>query len=90
MSDSIVKKEHNLNIYNRQLLQLTGVTDVSSFSDEDVMVKTEYGELVVKGEGLHIEVLSLDTGDLSVKGKITAIIYNESPLNKGFFRRLIS
>ncbi len=84
------QKEHNLTLKNRKYLELDGVLDVSGFNDEDITVKTEYGNLLIKGENLHVEALELETGILNVSGKITAVIYNDTIQSKGFLRRLIS
>ena len=51
---------------------------------------TLLGELEVQGEGLHIEKLSLDGGDLKVEGQVTALFYQtEGPARGGLFSRLL-
>ena len=39
---------------------------------------TVRGTLVIQGENLHIEKLSLDGGDLKVEGDIDALSYEDS------------
>ena len=61
-------------------------------ADVTVCVATEYGEtLLPQGEGLHIEKLSLDGGDLKVEGTISALIYDENRGRSrgGFLSRLL-
>lgn len=80
---------HNLILEDRKKLSITGVTDVGGFDEQSVCVKTELGELTVRGEGLHITRLSLETGDLSVEGSITSLNYSELiPEKGGFFSRV--
>ena len=41
------------------------------------MLETTAGEVAVVGEGLHIEQLNLDAGQLNVTGEICAIEYSD-------------
>ena len=69
------KKSHTLMLDNRSKLSLTGVEDVSGFNEEAVSVRTTDGLLLIKGSGLHIDKLNLETGDVSIDGKINAMQY---------------
>ena len=60
-------------------MSLSGVNDVSEFSDSQVMLKTSMGGLCIKGKNLSIYQLNTDTGMLDVKGEIHLIQY----VNKG-------
>lgn len=67
-----------LTLENRESLQVSGVRDVESFSETAVNLDTVLGRLVIKGEGLHISKLSVDTGDLSLLGKVNSLEYTKS------------
>ncbi len=58
------------------------------FSDELITAQTDLGQLNIKGEALHIENLSADTGDMLVRGKVGAVSYTESAPALSFFGRL--
>lgn len=74
---------------DRGKMTLTGVSDVDSFDEQTVTVVTSCGELAVKGSGLHIGKLSTDTGEMSIEGRIDALIYSsETPKQGGFFSRV--
>ena len=75
MSDNTVKKPHLLTLDNRSLLTLTGVEDVPGFDEQTIRVKLSDCSLVVKGSGLHISKLSLDSGDVVIDGRITSLQY---------------
>ena len=75
MSETTVKRPHSLMLDNRSLLSLTGVEDVAGFDDGTVTVRTADCTLVVKGEGLHISKLSLDSGDVVIDGRISSLQY---------------
>ena len=80
---------HNLVLEDRRLLTVSGVSDVDSFDEETVIVFTDSGELTVRGSNLHINRLSVEMGELTVEGKISALIYSEDTTKSGgFFSRV--
>ena len=80
---------HNLVLEDRRLLTLSGVSDVDSFDEETVVVFTDMGELTIRGSDLHINRLSVEIGELTVEGKISALIYSQDSAPKGgFFSRV--
>ena len=82
---------HHVMMEDRRGLTVSGVEDVERFDDTNIVLSTTQGMLVVSGEGLHIEKLSLDGGDLKVEGKIDALSYEERAERNvgGFFSRLL-
>lgn len=72
----------NLVLENRGKLSITGVLDVLSFDDQVVIVETELGLLTVKGDGLRINKLSIDTSEVIVEGDITALNYSDKDMDK--------
>lgn len=88
MSEQTPKK-HNLILENRKNLSLGGIDDVLGFNEETVTLSGSFGILVVRGENLHISKLSLETGEVTLDGKINALIYSEDRQEKsGVFSRL--
>lgn len=85
-------RTQNLMLENREKLTISGVIDVESFNDESVIVDTELGVLVVRGEDLHINKLNLDNSELSIEGEIISCEYNDSEGSKskglGFLGKL--
>ncbi len=80
------KMAHNLILKERNSLSIAGVLDVDSFDEETVTAYTEQGELTIKGENLHISKINLDSGDISLDGTISALIYSDnSATNKQSF-----
>lgn len=82
------KKSHTLMLDNRSKLSLTGVEDVSGFNEEAVSVRTTDGTLIIRGSGLHIDRLNLETGDVSVDGSIDSMQYLGSDGSKSKLSRL--
>lgn len=81
-------KEHSLNMQNREKLNLTGVVDVSGFDENLIVLVTALGPLTVRGEGLHIDRIDLNAGQLDVRGKISDLSYEEPAREGGFWSRL--
>lgn len=70
-------KKHSITLDDRNLLFISGVKDIYSFDENKVILETTLGTLTVTGEGLQINKLSIDDGNLKVKGSITSCIYSE-------------
>ncbi len=68
---------HNAILENRCKLLLTGVTDIDSFDDRTIILFTQLGELTVLGHNLHMNALSLESGEVSVEGDIQAMRYGD-------------
>lgn len=80
---------HKLTLDSRSRLTMTGITEVESFDETMVVLHTTRGDLVVKGQGLHLQMLSLDGGQVHVDGTVDSITYEDTPAQTGgFFARL--
>ena len=79
---------HQMILQNRNLAELSGVSDVDSFDDAVVVAYTELGELTIRGKGLHVRRLNVDGGSLSIEGHIDTLSYSDVTRG-GFFHRLL-
>ena len=81
---------HHIILEGREQLTVSGVEEVESFDETTIVMSTSKGSLVVRGEDLHIEKLSLDGGDLKVEGDVDSLTYEDGRGEKsgGFFSRL--
>lgn len=68
---------HNAIMENRSKLMLTGVNDVESFDEKQIILYTQLGELTIRGEKLHVSEMSIESGELNVDGEISALVYGE-------------
>ena len=81
---------HHLVLEERESLTVSGVEEVESFDENTIVMVTVQGVLIVRGEELHIEKLSLDGGDLKVEGMVESLTYEEDRSRRGgFFSRLL-
>ena len=78
---------HRLTLAERSKLTVTGVTEVVSFEDREVILQTGMGILTVQGSQLQLKTLSLEGGQVEVEGNVSALSYDE-PRQGGWFSRL--
>ena len=69
---------HKLCVNERKELTMTGATEVISFDDSAVVLRTCLGTLVIQGQDLQLKTLSLEGGQVAVEGNISALTYEES------------
>jgi sporulation protein YabP len=89
--DAVITQGVILN--ERSNLTISGVKKIDSFDNEEFLMETSMGYLIVKGEGLEIVKLDTYQGNVNIKGKINAISYVDDIKNKdkedgGVFNRL--
>ncbi len=88
MNNELQHTDHTLTLNNRSSLTVTGITDVDEFNEQEILAICDFGELSIKGELLHIEELSVDSGNLVVSGKIISLTYCEKLSGTSVLKRL--
>ena len=83
-----IEAPHQLQLDSRARLYMTGVIEVESFDENTIVLTTTRGSLIVRGEGLHLQLLRLDGGEVLVDGTIDSLSYEDSVPAGGFFARL--
>ena len=81
-------RPHALQMENREKLRLTGVSDVSGFDENLIVLTTDMGELSIRGEALHIDKIDLDAGLLELRGRICELSYEETSAASGLWKRI--
>lgn len=84
--ESAANRPQNIILENRTNLRLSGVEEVSHFDDTAVILRTVLGELSIQGEGLKVEQLQVESGEIRISGKIPALIYARE--STGLWERL--
>ena len=74
---------HTVILEGREKLSISGVIDVQSCDEEQVLLETVRGMLVVRGQGLHVERLQLEAGELIVEGEVGLVEYDDSVQPRG-------
>ena len=83
---------HRVLLENRKKAVITGVQEIHSFNENEVLLLSEAGKILLKGEQLHVRKLNLEKGDAEVEGRVDSLSYltrnahkkDESILNRMF------
>ena len=81
---------HNLTLHDRKKLTLTGVSEVISFDDTSVIMRTPLGTLIVQGDRLQLKTLTTEGGNVSVEGEISSLSYEQTRDHSGWLSRFFS
>ena len=73
----------------RRKLSISGVSDVESFNEDEIVLHTNMGIMTVDGEMMHINKLSTDNGEVMIDGSIESIKYSDERVKGGFLSRLL-
>ncbi len=80
---------HGLSLQDRAKMTVSGVSDVVNFDENQIVLSTTQGRLTIKGSGLHVDQLSLESGDLHLSGLVDSLEYDEGTAHGGgLLRRL--
>lgn len=81
---------HSVIIEERRRLSVSGVMEIDSFDEQSVVLFCATGELAIRGEGLHINRIDVESGELSLEGeRIDSLSYADNlPSKGGFFGKL--
>ncbi len=72
---------HKVTIMNRRTCTINGVNDVLSFDIHEILLETEQGMLMIKGDDLHVSRLTLEKGEVDIDGKIDSFTYSDAAVN---------
>ena len=89
--DNLIISGHELKISDRREIYLTGIKKITSFDNEEFLMESTMGVILLKGSNL--EILKLDThdGNVKIKGKINSFTYLDENIkqnNESFFSKL--
>ena len=73
----LLQTNHKVNLSGRKSAIITGVNDVLSFDAGEVLLDTEQGILMIRGDELHVNRLSLEKGEVDVDGRIDSLTYSD-------------
>ena len=92
MEERVMGRPHRLMMEDRGKISITGIVDVVSFDENQVVLDRDMGLLTMKGKDLHVSRLTLEKGEVDVDGTVDSLVYssNESYRRSGesFFNRL--
>lgn len=78
MEEKLGGRQHKLTLQNRGSAAITGVADVVSFDENQVVLDTDLGLLTLKGKGLHVSRLTIEKGEVDVEGMVDSLAYSSN------------
>ena len=84
--------KHAVVLKDRKDMRIDGVSEVVSFDEHYVMLKTQCGDMAIEGNDLKIAVLEIDAGIVVLSGTVSGVYYSD-PQNKekrSFVKKLFS
>lgn len=66
---------HKIQVISRNRANISGVNDVLSFDAGEILLQTEQGILMIRGQELHVNRLTLEKVD--VDGRVDSVTYSD-------------
>lgn len=83
MEEKLNARPHKLELLNREKGNVTGIQDVVSFDENQMILDTDMGLLTVRGKALHVSRLTLEKGEVDIDGRIDSLTYSEQTASAG-------
>ena len=75
MEEKVVNISHKLILDNRKEASVTGVKDVISFDEKEILLQTADGKLQIRGRGLHVKGLNMEKVEAALAGHVDSLVY---------------
>lgn len=69
---------HEIKIVDRSVMSFSGIKKINSFDNEEFLMESNMGMVLLKGEKLEIIKLDTHEGNVKIKGKINSFTYIEN------------
>ena len=82
MDKELTTFSHNITMTERKNIIITGVKKIDNFDEQEFLIETTMGYLLVKGS--ELEIIKLDTyqGNVSIKGQVDSLSYMDKDMKK--------
>ena len=92
MEEKLNARPHKLELLNREKGSVTGIQDVVSFDENQMILDTDMGLLTVRGKALHVSRLTLEKGEVAIEVYVESFSYSSDASRRksqeSFFGRL--
>lgn len=85
------QREHHVRINNRKEMEINGVKEIDSFDNEEFLLETNMGYLIIRGQNLQLKNLNVEDGLVQIQGKVYELTYvdeHHQEKAKGLFSKL--
>ncbi|MDD4839572.1 MAG: YabP/YqfC family sporulation protein [Clostridia bacterium] len=88
IEEKSIQRSHSLRLDSNKALSMSGVKNVPTFNDKQIVVELGNQNLLVGGDNLNISSLDLEGGTMSANGHITSLRYVSPHDAKSFFSKV--
>lgn len=74
-NDNVLIGNHEVKMTDRKTIYLTGIKKIVSFDNEEFLMESNMGVILLKGENLELNKLDTSDGNVKIKGKINSMSY---------------
>ncbi|MGK0468994.1 sporulation protein YabP [Clostridium sp.] len=71
----IEDKKSSLMLENRNKLNISGIIEVINFNENQILLNTNVGTMIIKGQDLKMNKLDVQNGDVVITGKVDSFVY---------------
>lgn len=68
---------HHIFLYDRKSLKLNGIKKIDHFDEQEFLLESSMGWILVKGKQLTLKNMELNKQDVIIEGEINSIQYIE-------------
>lgn len=69
---------HEIKVTDRNIMSFSGIKKINSFDNEEFLMESNMGIILLKGEKLEIIKLDTHDGNVKIKGKLDSITYMDN------------
>jgi len=69
---------HEIKVTDRNIMSFSGIKKINSFDNEEFLMESNMGMILLKGEKLEIIKLDTHDGNVRIKGRLNSITYMEN------------
>ena len=69
---------HEIKVVDRSMINLSGINKIVSFDDQEFLMESNMGTILLKGENLEIVKLDTHDGNVKIKGNLNSLAYIEN------------
>ena len=81
-------KLSTISLTNRNLLKINGAEGVTNLTENDAVIVVAGDNLIIKGEKLKAEKLSVETGELLISGYFISLKFEEKKEKQSFIKKI--
>lgn len=80
---SAKQRVHKIMLTGRRTCTINGVSDVLSFDIHEILLETDQGMLMLRGDDLHVNRLTLEKGEVDIDGRVDSLTYSDTTAHQG-------